>query len=113
MNRIVLLGRLTKDPEVRVIEEKNKTVARFVLAVDRNFKNESGEHEADFIPVVLWGKRAEITGQYMTKGSLVSVSGRLQTRSYEDKEGKRKYVSEVVADEFRIVESKKTEEAAI
>jgi single-strand DNA-binding protein len=111
MNRIVLVGRLTKDPEVRVIEEKGKTVTRFTLAVDRGFKNSSGEREADFIPVVLWGRKAEVAGQYITKGSMVSICGRLQTKSYEDSEGKRKFVSEVVADEVRFVDTRKTGEA--
>lgn len=113
MNRIVLVGRLTRDPEIKVLEDKGKTLTRFVMAVDRAFKSGNGEREADFIPVVAWGRRAEVAGQYMTKGSMVSICGRLQTRNYEDKDGNRRYVSEVVADEIRFVESKKNEESAI
>lgn len=109
MNRIVLLGRLARDPETKVIEEKEKVVTKIVLAVDRGYKNQNGEREVDFIPVVLWGKRAEIVSQYLTKGNLITVSGRLQTRTYEDKEGKKRYISEVVADEFQFVEGKKME----
>lgn len=109
MNRIVLLGRLVRDPETKIIEEKGKVVTKLVLAVDRDYKNANGEREADFIPVVLWGKRAEVVSKYVTKGSMVSVSGRLQTRTYEDKEGKRRYISEVVADEIQFVDVKKAE----
>lgn len=110
MNRIVLVGRLTKDSETKVIEGNEKVVTRFVLAVDRTFKNASGERETDFIPVVMWGKRGEIVSEYMTKGRMISVSGRLQTGSYEDKEGKKKYIADVIADEFQFVDSKKAEE---
>lgn len=109
MNRIVLLGRLVRDPETKVIEEKGKVVTRIVLAVDRGYKNANGEREVDFIPVTLWGKRAELVSEYMVKGNLISVTGKLQTRSYEDKDGKKRYVSEVVADEFQFVEGKKPE----
>jgi single-strand DNA-binding protein len=113
MNRIVLVGRLARDPEMKVLEERGKVMTRIVLAVDRPFKGADGEREADFIPVVLWGRRAEVVAEYMTKGMMVSVCGRLQTKNYEDREGKRRYLSEVVADEFQFVEGKKTEEAAI
>ena len=110
MNRIVLVGRLTKDPETKVIEGSDKVVTRFILAVDRLYKNASGEREADFIPVVMWGKRGEIVSEYITKGRMISVSGRLQTGNYEDKDGNRKYIAEVVADEFQFIDSKKSEE---
>jgi single-strand DNA-binding protein len=110
MNRIFLVGRLTKDPETKVFEDTGKTVTRFTLAVDRIYKNNSGKKETDFIPIILWGKRAEIVSMYMKKGRLISLSGRLQTRNYDDSEGKRKYVAEVVTDEFQFIDSKKAEE---
>ena len=110
MNRVVLVGRLTKDPDTRTFEENGKVVTRFILAVDRPFKNGDGEREADFIPVVLWGRRAEIASEYMAKGRMISVSGRLQTGSYDDKEGKRKYSAEIIVDEFQFIDSKKAEE---
>lgn len=110
MNRIVLVGRLTKNPDTKVIEENGKVYTRFILAVDRTYKNADGERDADFIPVVLWGKRAEIISEYMSKGRMISISGRLQTRSYEDKDGTRKYIAEVLADEFQFIDSRKAEE---
>jgi single-strand DNA-binding protein len=113
MNRIVLLGRLTRDPEMKSIEENGKVVTKFTLAVDRPYKNAYGERGTDFIPIILWGKKAEVAAEYLVKGSLITVCGRLQTRSYEDKEGKKKFLSEVVADEFQFVEWRKAEEDAI
>lgn len=110
MNRIVLVGRLTKDPERKIIEENGKTVTRFILAVDRPYKNGKGDRDVDFIPVVLWGRKAELVCEYMTRGQMISLSGRLQTGSYEDKEGRRKYIAEVIADEFQFVGSKKIED---
>lgn len=112
MNRIVLVGRLVKDPEMKVFEDSGKAVTRFILAVERTYKNTEGEREADFIPVVFWGKKAEILNEHLSKGRLISVTGRLQTGSYDDKEGKRKYIAEVVADEFQFISAKKTEESA-
>jgi single-strand DNA-binding protein len=113
MNRVVLIGRLTKDPEMKIFEESGKVITKFILAVERTFKNKDGEREVDYIPVSLWGKRAEIVNEYLKKGKLLSVTGRLQTRSYEDTEGKRKYVAEVIADEFQFIDSKKKEEDII
>ena len=113
MNRIVLLGRLTKDPDMKVLEENGKVVTKFILAVDRTYKNASGEREADFIPVVLWGRKAEVTSEYMKKGSMVTVSGSLQTRNYEDKDGIKRYIFEVIASEIQFVDSRKAEETAI
>lgn len=110
MNRIVLVGRLIKDPETKTFEENSKIVTKFILAVDRPFKNVEGVRETDFIPVVLWGRRAEIVSEYMSKGSMISVSGRLQTGSYDDKEGKRRYTAEILADEFQFIDSKKVQE---
>lgn len=113
MNKVVLVGRLTRDPDTKTIDENGKVVTRFTLAVNRRFKNAGGEREADFIPIVLWGRRAEIVSEYMTKGRMISISGRLQTRSYEDKDGNRKYVTEVVADDFQFVDSRKSEDKVV
>lgn len=110
MNRIVLLGRLVKDPEIKVIEDSGKTVTRFILAVNRPFKNSSGEKVVDFIPVAIWGKRGEVIHEYAKKGDAISITGRLQTGSYEDKDGNRKYIYHVVADEFQFVERRKKDE---
>ncbi|MCY6957938.1 single-stranded DNA-binding protein [Clostridium brassicae] len=103
MNRVVLIGRLTKDPELSFIPGSGKAVVKFVLAVDRRFST-SGQKEADFIPIVVWGKQAEATANYVSKGKLIGVSGRIQTRSYEAKDGTRRYVTEVIADEVQFLE---------
>lgn len=109
MNRIMLIGRLTKDPESRVIEETGRTITRFILAVDRPYKSNGEERGVDFIPVVFFGKRAEILAQYMSKGKMLSVSGRLQIHSYQGDDGSKKYIAEVLADEFQFMENKKQE----
>ncbi|AAO34760.1 single-stranded DNA-binding protein [Clostridium tetani] len=103
MNRVVLIGRLTKDPELKFTPGTGTAVTTFVLAVDRRFSKD-GKNEADFIPVVVWGKQAESTANYMSKGKLIGISGRIQTRSYEAKDGTRRYVTEVVADEVKFLE---------
>lgn len=107
MNKIVLLGRLIKDPELKQVEGTEKVFTRFIMAVERNFKNADGTRKADLIPVTIWGKKAEIICKYMTKGSLLSVSGRLRTGSYEDKENNKRYIAEVVAEDFRFVSGSK------
>ncbi|MFD3155370.1 single-stranded DNA-binding protein [Haloimpatiens sp. FM7330] len=103
MNRVVLIGRLTKDPELRFTPGNGTAVATLTLAVDRRFKS-AGQPEADFIPIVVWGKQAESTANYMSKGKLIGISGRIQTRNYEAKDGTRRYVTEVVADEVQFLE---------
>ncbi len=103
MNKVVLIGRLTKDPELRFTPGNGTAVATFTLAVDRRFQRD-GKREADFVPIVVWGKQAESTANYMSKGKLIGVSGRIQTRSYEAKDGTRRYVTEVVADEVQFLE---------
>jgi len=103
MNKVVLIGRLTKDPELKFTANTGTATARFTLAVNRRFKKED-QPEADFIPVVVWGKQAESTANYMRKGKLLSVAGRIETRSYEAKDGGRRYVTEVVADEVSFLE---------
>ena len=96
MNRVILIGNLTQDPELRYTPDGTPVVS-FTLAVNRSFTNQEGERETDFIPVVVWRKQAERCSEYLTKGSQVAVDGRLQIRSYEDKDGIRRKVSEVVA----------------
>lgn len=103
MNKVVLVGRLTKDPELRFTPGAGTAVATCTLAVDRRFPSKDGQKEADFIPVVIWGKPAENTANYMSKGSLMGVSGRIQTRSYDAKDGTKRYVTEVVADEVQFL----------
>lgn len=103
MNKVVLIGRLTRDPELKFTSGTGTAVATFTMAVNRRFKKE-GQPDADFIPVVVWGKQAESTANYMSKGKLLSVAGRIETRSYESKDGGRRYVTEVVADEVSFLE---------
>ena len=104
MNKAVLIGRLTKDPEVRTTASGIKT-ASITLAVDRNYKNSDGERETDFIPIVTWRGAAELAEKYLTKGKQLAVSGRIQTRNYEDRDGNRRFVTEVVADELQFLSS--------
>ena len=96
MNRVDLVGRLTRDPELRHTSS-GRAVCQLNLAINRTFTNQNGEREADFINVVVWDKQAENVSKYVTKGRLVSVEGRLQSRSYDDKDGKKVYVTEVIA----------------
>lgn len=106
LNRIVLVGRLTRDPELRYTPSGTPT-AGFTLAVDRPFANQQGEKETDFIDIVTWRKLAEMCGQYLAKGRLVALEGRLQIRSYETKEGQKRKVAEVVADNVRFLDKGK------
>lgn len=103
MNKVVLIGRLTKDPELKFTPSTGTTVCTFTLAVDRRFKKE-GQPSADFVPVVVRGKIAESTANHMSKGKLLGVAGRIETRSYEAKDGERRYVTEVVAEEVSFLE---------
>lgn len=105
INRVVLVGRLTKDPELRYTSS-NIPVAKFTLAVNRTFAGPTGEREADFIQCVIWRKQAENITRFVRKGSLVGVEGRIQTGSYEDKDGIRKYTTEVVCDSVQFLEPK-------
>ena len=104
MNKVVLLGRLVKDCDVRYTST-GKVVCQFTMAVDRPF-NKDGQKEADFIPVVLWGKQAEVAGNSLQKGHRVLVEGRLQIRSYDDNNGNKRYVTEVIANSFEFIERK-------
>ena len=103
LNRVVLIGRLTKDPELRYTPT-GIPVTTFILAVNRSFTNSQGEREADFIPVVVWRAQAENCAKYLNKGRLVAVAGRIQTRSYDGPDGQRRYTWEVVADEVTFLE---------
>ncbi len=106
LNRVVLVGRLTKDPEIRYTQS-NTPIASFTIAVNRQFSNSAtGERDTDFIPVVVWRKQAENVKSFVHKGSLVAVDGRIQTRTYDDQNGVRKYVTEVVADNVSFLEPK-------
>ena len=104
-NHITLLGRLTKDPEIRQTPS-GKTVAQFTLAVDRPFKTENGQKEADFIPCVVWGKTAELVGNSCQKGHRLLVEGRLQIRNFDAKDGTKHWVTEVIANNVEFVERK-------
>ena len=110
-NKIVLIGRLTADPELRYTPS-GAAVAKFTLAVDRNRKNQQGEKETDFIDIVTWQKLAETCANYLKKGRMVVVDGRLQIRSYEDNQGIRRKAAEVVADNVRFLDSGKTGQQA-
>lgn len=105
INRVVLVGRLTKDAELRYTQS-GTAVANFTLAVNRQFTNAEGEREADFIQCVIWRKAAENFANFTHKGSLVGIDGRTQTRNYENNQGQRVYVTEVVVENFSLLESK-------
>lgn len=105
INNVVLIGRLTRDVELRYTPS-NIAVATFNLSVNRNFKNQDGEREADFINCVMWQKSAENLANWTRKGMLIGITGRIQTRSYENQQGQRVYVTEVVADNFQLLESR-------
>ncbi|SHF49051.1 single-strand binding protein [Desulfofundulus australicus DSM 11792] len=102
-NKIILIGRLVREPELRYTPS-GTAVARFTLAVDRPFTNRQGEREADFIDIVVWQKQAEVCSQYLGKGRLVAVEGRLQIRSYDDSQGVRRKTAEVVAEQVRFLD---------
>ncbi|MDR1568825.1 MAG: single-stranded DNA-binding protein [Streptococcaceae bacterium] len=105
INNVVLVGRLTKDPELRYTPS-GQGVATFTLAVNRAFKNQAGEREADFIQCVIWRQQAENLANWAKKGALIGVTGRIQTRNYENNQGQRVYVTEIVADSFQMLESR-------
>lgn len=105
MNKAFLIGRLTRDPELRY-SSSNAAIANFSIAIDRQYTNTQGQRETDFINIVAFQKQAENIKKYVSKGSLVAVDGRIQTRNYEDKDGKRVYVTEVVADRVQFLDSR-------
>ena len=107
MNRAILIGRLTKDPELRSTST-GRNVCQFSIAVNRNYTTASGEREADFINCVVWDKQAENLSKYQKKGNQIAVEGRIQTRNYDDKDGKKVYVTEVLANSITFLDSKGT-----
>lgn len=110
MNKVILMGRLTKDPETRYTQTNNTQVTSFSLAVNRRFAKE-GEQQADFINIVAWSKTAEFVSKYFKKGQQVAVVGKLQTRTWDDEQGQKHYVTEVVAEEVYFADSKKEGQA--
>jgi single-strand DNA-binding protein len=110
INNVTLVGRLTKDPELRYTSQ-NTAVATFTIAVNRRFKNAAGEREADFINCVIWRQSAENLANWGKKGALIGVVGSIQTRNYENQQGQRVYVTEVVVDNFQMLESRATRES--
>lgn len=104
LNKVVLIGRLTADPELKFTPGTGTAVSTFSIAIDRRFKKEGAEKEADFIPIVVWGKSAENCANFTAKGKLIGISGRIQTRSYDAKDGTKRYVTEVVAEEVQFLE---------
>lgn len=105
MNKVFLIGRLTRDPELRYTGS-NTPVATFSLAVNRNFSNQNGEREADFINIVVWRKQAENVKNYLTQGSQVAIDGRIQTRTYDGQDGQKRYITEVIAENVEFLGSK-------
>ena len=105
INNVTLVGRLTKDVELKYTPE-NQAVAQFTLAVNRTFKNANGERETDFINCVIWRQSAENFAKLAKKGNLIGITGRIQTRSYENQQGQRVYITEVIAENFQMLESR-------
>ena len=112
MNKVILMGRLTRDPEVRYTQTNNTLVANFTLAVNRRFVREGDTQTADFINIVAWGKTGEFCSKYFKKGQQVAVVGRLQVRSWEDQSGQKRYTTEVVAEEAYFADSKRDPNAS-
>lgn len=106
MNKVVLIGRLTKDVELRFTPGSGNAVANFTLAVDK-YNSSTGQKEADFIPCVVWGKQAEALSNYCSKGSQIAIGGRIQTRSYDDQQGNKRYVTEVLVGEQQFLSKNK------
>ena len=107
MNKVILMGRLTRDPEVRYTQTNNTMVASFALAVNRRFAREGDSQTADFINITAWGKTGEFVSKYFKKGQQVAVVGRIQTRSWEDQQGQKRYATDVVAEEVYFADSKR------
>lgn len=107
MNKVILMGRLTKDPEVRYTQTNNTLVAGFTLAVNRRFVKQNEERQADFINVVAWSKIGEFCSKYFKKGQQVGIIGRIQNRTWDDDQGKKHYMTEIIAEEAYFADSKK------
>ena len=111
LNKAILIGRLVRDPEINYTQGTGVAVTKFTLAVDRNFKNQNGQREADFIPIICWRKLAENVANNLGKGRLVAISGRIQTRTYQAQDGSRRYVTEIIADEVQFLDYPKDKQA--
>ena len=111
MNKVILMGRLTRDPEVRYTQTNNTLVASFSLAVNRRFVRQGEERQADFINIVAWSKTGEFCSKYFKKGQQVGIIGRIQTRTWDDEQGQKRYVTEVVAEEAYFADSRRDGEA--
>ena len=107
MNKVVLIGRLTKDADFMQLDDGTRGVIKFILAVNRNFSNKNGEKDADFISVVYWSNHADKISPHLTKGKLIGVSGKIITRSYTEESGNKKYITQVEADGIQFLDSKK------
>ena len=112
MNKVVLMGRLTRDPEVRYTTTNNTLVATFPIAVNRRFARQGEERQADFINIVAWDKTGEFCSKYFKKGMQVAVTGRIQTRNWDDEQGQKHYVTEVIAEEAYFADSKREGDAS-
>ena len=107
MNKVCLIGRLTKDPEMKVISTNNTMVANFTVAINRRFAKEGEERQADFINIIAWGKTAEFCSKYFKKGLQVGLVGRIQTRNWDDDNGQKHFATEVIAEEVYFADSKR------
>ena len=112
MNKVILMGRLTRDPEVRYTQSNNTLVASFSLAVNRRFVRQGEERQADFINIVAWSKLGEFCSKYFKKGQQVGVIGRIQTRTWDDEQGQKHYVTEVVAEEAYFADTRRDSDAS-
>ncbi len=112
MNKVILMGRLTRDPEVRYTQTSNTLVASFTLAVNRRFVRQGEERQADFLNVVAWGKLGEFCSKYYKKGQQVAITGRIQTRTWDDEQGQKHYITEIVAEEAYFADSKREGDGA-
>mgnify|MGYP000862270792 CR=1 FL=1 len=110
INSVSLVGRTVREPDIRSTQS-GKQVAMVTIAVDRNFKSANGDRETDFIPLVIWGKLSEVVDKYVTKGKQIGVTGRLQVRNYEDKDGKRVYITEVIVNDLQLLGSRQDGQA--
>lgn len=114
MNKVILLGRLTKNPEIRYSQANNIMVANFTLAVNRRYAKQGEERQTDFINIVVYSKLAEFAQKYLKTGLQICISGRMQTRTYEDNNGQRRYITEIIAEEIDFADSpKKTDESIL
>lgn len=105
MNKVILMGNLCRDIDVRYTQVNNTMAGTTTIAVKRNIKNKEGQYESDFISLILWGKTCEFASKYFKKGSKALVEGRIQTRNYDDKDGKRVYITEVVVENIEFCEN--------